>query len=126
MRAAYEANKIANIDRHRSLKADREAKRRAAKRGVETTPGITREALRERDGDACAMCGEVMDFTTHTRTTRPPNSASIDHILPLSRGGGHTWQNVALCCLVCNVRKGARLVDEALQSPTPLHEGVSS
>src|SRR5699024_4154233 len=101
----------------------REARRRAAKLGVKHEAGITREALRLRDGDECNICGEVMDFNSYTRTTRPKTSASVDHILPLSRGGGHTWENVALCCLVCNMRKGARIANgESLTSPSNVKE----
>ncbi len=38
----------------------------------------------------------------------PPGKASIDHRYPLSKGGTHTWDNVQLVHLICNLRKGAK------------------
>jgi len=38
-----------------------------------------------------------------------PGSKSIDHILPLSKGGSHSQENVQWAHLVCNTRKGNRL-----------------
>lgn len=39
----------------------------------------------------------------------PPGKASPDHILPLSKGGEHIFENVGLTHLVCNLRKGNRI-----------------
>lgn len=38
---------------------------------------------------------------------------SLDHVLPRSRGGPTTWENIVCCCLDCNVRKGGRTPHEA-------------
>ena len=38
---------------------------------------------------------------------------TVDHILPLSRGGKNTWSNTACACFACNHRKGNRLPGEA-------------
>lgn len=38
---------------------------------------------------------------------------SLDHVLPRSRGGGMTWDNIVCACLKCNVRKGGRTPQEA-------------
>lgn len=55
-----------------------------------------------RDSYTCQYCGR-----------RPPREdLTIDHILPRSRGGKSTWDNVVLACLQCNVRKSDRLPDE--------------
>lgn len=106
------ASIAANADRNRRRRADREAARRAAKANGQQGEEITRDGLRARDGDQCPYCGTLMNFSTHTRQTRPSNSASVDHILPLSRGGAHAWSNVVLCCIGCNVRKGNRIAPE--------------
>jgi 5-methylcytosine-specific restriction endonuclease McrA len=37
----------------------------------------------------------------------------VDHVIPRSRGGGDTWDNVTTACLPCNVRKGNRTPREA-------------
>jgi len=62
---------------------------------------LTRRNLFQRDGHRCQYCG----------TAREP--LSIDHVVPRSRGGGDTWENVTTACLPCNVRKGSRTPREA-------------
>jgi len=47
-----------------------------------------------RDGQRCAYCG-------HSATT-------VDHVLPRSRGGADSWENLVACCLHCNNVKGDR------------------
>ena len=60
---------------------------------------VTRRAVFGRDGYTCQYCGRQAE--------------SIDHVLPRSRGGEHTWENVVACCRTCNMRKGDRLPHEA-------------
>jgi 5-methylcytosine-specific restriction endonuclease McrA len=59
----------------------------------------TRAAVFARDGHRCQYCEAPAD--------------SIDHVIPRSRGGGHTWDNVVAACRRCNLRKGDRLPTEA-------------
>lgn len=59
----------------------------------------------ERDGFTCQLCGDPLDMTA---TKRAPLSPSIDHIVPLTRGGAHTYANVQAAHLYCNVSKGNR------------------
>ncbi len=40
--------------------------------------------------------------------TKEHNAPTIDHKLPISRGGQHTWDNVTLLCRSCNTRKGTK------------------
>lgn len=54
--------------------------------------------VRLRDGGTCGICGETVG----------PREQSIDHIIPLSRGGLHEYANVQLAHLSCNKRKNAR------------------
>lgn len=70
---------------------------------------VTRANLRKQYGDACFYCGCEMTFARTPRgTKRPPNLATLEHVVPVSRGGSHTWDNVVLACLRCNFSKGAR------------------
>ncbi len=62
---------------------------------------LTRRNLFQRDGHRCQYCG-----CRHERL-------SVDHVLPRSRGGQDTWENVTTACLSCNVRKGNRTPREA-------------
>jgi len=81
-------------------------RRRAKKANTETAP-IDYSALWETCGGACSLCGHPLDLATEWPS---PRFASIDHIVPLSRGGGHVQSNLQYACLDCNVRKGAKAV----------------
>ena len=41
---------------------------------------------------------------------------TIDHVIPRSRGGPHTWDNLVSACKTCNHRKGGKLLNEARMS----------
>ena len=56
-------------------------------------------------GDDCYLCGERINFKLKWPH---PKSPSLDHVVPLSAGGTHTLDNVAMTCLSCNVKKQAR------------------
>ncbi len=66
-------------------------------------PAFTRFNLFLRDGFACQYCGN------HCET----RELTFDHVLPRSRGGRTTWDNVVAACRTCNMRKGNRLPREA-------------
>jgi 5-methylcytosine-specific restriction endonuclease McrA len=57
----------------------------------------------ERDGYVCQLCGEPIDMTIKTPD---PGSASIDHIIPVCRGGTDDPENVHAAHLGCNFKKG--------------------
>ena len=67
------------------------------------TPGLTNARLFRRDGHMCLYCGEVLPARLLTR----------DHIVPVSRGGADTWENVATACRACNFRKDDLMLDAA-------------
>lgn len=54
----------------------------------------------------CALCGGELDASV---SYPDPMSKSLDHIIPLARGGTHTLNNVQWAHLVCNLRKGVSL-----------------
>lgn len=66
---------------------------------------IDREAVYSRDGWVCGICGQTVDPTL---VPPDPASKSLDHITPLVHGGAHSWENVRLTHLGCNIRKGAK------------------
>lgn len=70
----------------------------------------TRESIFARDGWTCGICDDPID-----RDLRAPDpkSASIDHIVPLSRGGDDTPANVQASHFGCNSAKGNRSLTEA-------------
>lgn len=59
---------------------------------------LTRRAVFLRDGHSCQYCGR--------------RAENLDHVIPRSRGGEHTWENVVACCTRCNTTKRDRLVSE--------------
>lgn len=67
------------------------------------TVRLTRRNLMFRDAHQCQYCGK-----------RPPvRDLNIDHVMPRSRGGDDTWENLVTACRVCNLRKGWRTPEEA-------------
>ena len=66
-------------------------------------------AVFERDGWRCQICG--CDTPRELRgDRRAPNAPQLDHIIPMSKGGGHTWDNVQCACARCNNQKHARIL----------------
>lgn len=65
--------------------------------------------LRERDGDNCIVCKEPIDFSL---SNRDPMMVSLEHVVPLSKGGTHSYDNTALSHLRCNMSKGVKLLHE--------------
>jgi 5-methylcytosine-specific restriction endonuclease McrA len=59
---------------------------------------LNRRAVFARDGHRCQYCGA--------------NAENIDHVVPRSRGGTHTWENVVAACRPCNTRKEDRFLHE--------------
>lgn len=57
-----------------------------------------------RDGWVCGICGKKVN---RDRIYPDPKSPSLDHIIPIANGGSHTYQNVQLAHLRCNIMKGA-------------------
>jgi 5-methylcytosine-specific restriction endonuclease McrA len=66
---------------------------------------ITRRAVFARDRWACQYCG----------TDR--GGLTVDHVIPRSKGGGSSWENIVACCAPCNRRKGDRLPAQADMHP---------
>jgi 5-methylcytosine-specific restriction endonuclease McrA len=56
-----------------------------------------------RDGNMCQYCGRHF----------PMSELSLDHVVPRSRGGLTSWENIVCACVACNVRKGGRTPPEA-------------
>jgi 5-methylcytosine-specific restriction endonuclease McrA len=69
---------------------------------------LSRRAVFTRDGQTCVYCGS--------------SATSIDHVVPRSRGGTHTWDNVVAACRRCNHTKADRsLAELGWKLPHPPH-----
>ena len=76
---------------------------------------ITLEALYRRDSGVCYLCGGRCDWNDRDKEKNTVGASypSIDHIIPIARGGLHAWNNVRLAHFKCNQEKGADLIDHA-------------
>lgn len=75
------------------------------RQGVGQTTRFRLGELGERDGWRCALCGgQVLESLSGMH----PDGPTVDHIVPLSRGGWDGWDNVQLAHRRCNVAKGNR------------------
>lgn len=61
---------------------------------------LNRNNIFKRDDNACTYCGSVKDLT-------------LDHIMPKSRGGKTSWENLTTACKRCNSSKGHHTPEEA-------------
>jgi len=97
-RLASKAWNEANPDKRREAKLRRRARLAAATVGT-----VNLDALSLGN---CPLCGDAIDATL-----KAPDllSKSVDHIIPLSRGGTHEQSNLQWTHLICNMRKGNRV-----------------
>lgn len=76
--------------------------RNVQRRGVGGDPSISLDGLYDRDEGMCGICNELVER----------KEASVDHVVPLSRGGRHAWDNVQLAHFLCNARKNDQLLED--------------
>jgi len=74
--------------------------RRVAKRETDITPEFLVH-LKNRIGDICPYC---LEYNI--------GKWELDHIVPVSKGGTHTQDNVLFCCSDCNKKKSDKYIDE--------------
>lgn len=80
-------------------------------------PAVNRREVLRRDKQSCQYCGSTKSLT-------------LDHVMPRSRGGKHSWDNVVTACSRCNALKGDRTPAEAkmplyTQPKAPIHPAVA-
>jgi 5-methylcytosine-specific restriction endonuclease McrA len=80
-------------------------------------PPVSRREVLRRDNHACQYCGSGKRLT-------------LDHVIPRSKGGQHTWNNVVAACESCNSKKGDRLPQEIGMIPrtkpkAPVHPAIA-
>lgn len=63
---------------------------------------ITLPKVIHKDNCICQICGKKCDVNDKSWGSCGPLYPSIDHIVPLSKGGSHTWDNVQLAHMICN------------------------
>lgn len=89
--------------RHKNLERARESVRRYQARKFGSQIGeVDYRVIWARDNGLCHICG----------TEVAPNDVHYDHIIPLSRGGSHSMENIAVAHSTCNLRKNDKLMEE--------------
>ena len=58
----------------------------------------TKNLIYKRDKNKCQYCGSTKSLT-------------IDHVIPRSRGGKDTWENLVVACSPCNIKKGDKMLE---------------
>lgn len=64
---------------------------------------LSRKNILLRDRNTCQFCGNLF----------PASELTLDHVMPRSRGGRSSWENLVACCYACNNSKGDRTPEEA-------------
>lgn len=109
-------NKRRNYCSYRCLKKNvgriGKAVRRARMAGSATIEVIDPLAVLSRDKWKCHMCGK--STPKRLRGTIEDNAPEMDHIIPLAKGGSHTWDNVACACRKCNQDKGDQIIGQQM------------
>lgn len=85
------------------------SRRKLAMRNGKVDRGINIKKLIERDGNVCYLCKEPTDECGGVYDNKYPN---IEHVVPISKGGTHTWDNVKVACRHCNVKKHNMSLEE--------------
>lgn len=93
--------RAANPEKKREDRKRYRARYRAQKKGCEVAAVDLRIVI-ERSGGKCCLCNALV----------PEELRHIDHIIPLSKGGPHSQENLQLLCYRCNCRKSAKLPEE--------------
>lgn len=83
--------------RHPEKRTEKEHRRRAAKTKA-FVEKVDRWAVYFRDDRCCYICHKPIEF----------DDMHVDHVIPLSRGGAHSFANCRASCATCNLRKGAK------------------
>ena len=100
--------------RNRKYYKSKEIKRRIKIQSAMVDNDITVQALAERDNNICYLCNKPVDFSDYydngVTIICGNNYPSIDHVIPLAKGGLHSWDNVKLAHRICNSKKSDNLV----------------
>lgn len=96
---------------HNAVKKDRRIRKI---RDVIDDKTIMLDKLFDNSAGVCAICGGQCDYEDYEvrdngTFVAGDNYPSIDHIIPLSQGGRHAWNNVQLACRKCNSRKSDKV-----------------
>lgn len=107
----YCSSECADKARYVSETKREERRRYRARKTNAYVKQVNTNAIYERDKGICKLCNGKID-----KQLRAPHpmSLSLDHIIPLSRGGTHEPDNVQIAHFICNSKKGNKIISEQL------------
>lgn len=91
-----------------ALATEHSHRRKARKLNTVIEKGISVLSLKKRHGTKCHYCQKEMDFSKGVGRKFNSDMATIEHLIPLARGGEHTFANTVLACRFCNISRGAK------------------
>src|ERR1700751_1921015 len=106
LKGVCQTEKRQKAEVHSAAKAHRVPSviRRLAYRHIpQQSRALSRKNIFLRDRNNCQFCGRVF----------PGSELTLDHVVPRSRGGRSSWENLVACCYSCNNSKGDRTPEEA-------------
>lgn len=90
----------------------RSVRTKQAKRNGNYDKSITLAKVYKRDHGVCYICGKHLILNDDYNRSGAP---TIEHVVPICKGGTHTWDNVRLACRACNIAKGTKLLKEYIK-----------
>lgn len=100
------SNECSRKRKNRLREKKRSIRTKRAKANGKYDNSITLEKVFKRDKGVCYLCGRHLSLKTYYND---PSAPTIEHVIPIIKGGTHTWDNVRLACRKCNNRKGTKL-----------------
>ncbi|MFC6292507.1 hypothetical protein BHU61_06705 [Macrococcus epidermidis] len=110
---SYQASRYCSVQcskRYQNRQKEIKRRKRIMLNGSYDT-SISIERLIKRDGCKCYICGNDTDKTLHYNEDKYP---TIEHVIPIAKGGIHAWENVKLACRSCNNEKGIKALGEIM------------
>lgn len=106
---------ICKLELKRMYEREKDYRRRMSMRNNGDMQDISILKLMERDNNTCYLCGNEVDINDYHIDKKGTfiagnNYPSIEHVIPLSKGGTHTWDNVKLACRYCNSIKSDKII----------------
>ena len=117
-KSILQAKKYCKVCRKRVDRANGCHRKRTRMRGLPYEP-INKAKLFERDEWQCKICGDAVD---RELDGNDPMGPTIDHIMPIAKGGGHIWDNVQLAHRTCNEMKSDSLDYEPMAQELSVSE----
>lgn len=103
---------IKDREKRIALATEQSHLRKSRKKETKNERGISKKSLMRKHGTQCYYCGKEMDFSVGIGWNFHRDMATIEHLIPLARGGEHTFENTVLACRHCNLSKSAKSESE--------------